>query len=117
MSLLSEAMTSCHMKDRQTVSDGRGGITTSWVDGAQFDAACVMDSSMEARAAQAAGVTAVYTVTTNKSVNLQYHDVFVRDEDGKVFRVKSDGDDKKTPASASLNMRQVEAEEWVIPNG
>lgn len=115
MSLLSEAMTSCHMMDRQTISDGRGGIASAWVPGAVFDAAIVLDSSMEARTAQAQGVTAVYTVTTNKSVNLQYHDVFVRDEDGKVFRVKSDGDDKKTPASASLNMRQVEAEEWTIP--
>lgn len=117
MSLLNEAMTSCHMMDRRTVSDGRGGTVQSWVLGAQFDAAVVLDSSMEARVGEAQGVTAVYTVTTNKGVNLQYHDVFVRDEDNKYFRVKSDGDDKKTPASASLNMRQVTAEEWVLANG
>lgn len=114
MSLLNEAMVSCHMMDKVTVSDGRGGTIATWVLGAQFDAAIVLDSSTEARIGQAQGVTAVYTVTTNKGVNLQYHDVFVRDEDNKYFRVKSDGDDNKTPASANLNMRQVSAEEWVL---
>ena len=57
----------------------------------------------------------MYTVTTPKSVVLQYHDVIKRDRDGKVLRITSDGDDKYTPASAGLNMRQVSAEEFVIP--
>lgn len=112
MSLLSEAMESCVMQDRSTASDGYGGFTTTWSNGAHFKAAVVMDSSMQARVAAVQGVTALYTVTTEKNVNLQYHDVFQRESDGKVFRVTSDGDDKKTPASASLNMRQVSAEEW-----
>lgn len=113
MSLLSEAMEKCTMLDKTTKSDGRGGFTTAWVDGAPFDAACVYDSSMQARAAEAAGVKSLYTVTTAKSVNLQYHDVFRRESDGKIFRVTSDGDDNKTPSSAALNMRQVSAEEFV----
>jgi hypothetical protein len=112
MSLLSEAMESCVMQDRATVPDGYGGFTTTWSNGAHFKAAVVMDSSMQARVAAVQGVTALYTVTTEKNVNLQYHDVFMRLSDGKFFRVTSDGDDKKTPASASLNMRQVSAEEW-----
>lgn len=113
MSLLSEAMENCIMMDKTTQSDGRGGFITSWVDGASFDAACVFDSSMQARMAEAAGVKALYTITTAKNVNLQYHDVFRRASDGKIFRVTSDGDDKKTPNSATLNMRQVTAEEFV----
>ena len=113
MSLLSEAMENCIMMDKTTKSDGRGGFATAWVDGASFDAACVFDSSMQARMAEAAGVKALYTITTAKNVNLQYHDVFRRSSDGKIFRVTSDGDDKKTPASATLNMRQVTAEEFV----
>lgn len=112
MSLLSEAMENCIMMDKTTVSDGRGGFTTAWTDGAGFTAAIVFDSSMQARAAGVAGVTSLYTVTTAVNVNLQYHDVFRRVSDGKIFRVTSDGDDKKTPASASLNMRQVTAEEF-----
>lgn len=116
MSLLSEAMENCIMLDKRTSSDGYGGYITSWVEGAGFQAAAVLDSSMEARIAEKQGVTALYTITTAKSINLQYHDVFKRLRDGKIFRVTSDGDDKHTPNSASLNMRQVSAEEWELPS-
>lgn len=112
MSLLLDAFENCIMMDKTTASDGRGGFITSWTDGAIFDAAIVFDSSMQARAAGVAGVTSLYTVTTAKNVNLQYHDVFRRVADGKIFRVTSDGDDKTTPVSAALNMRQVTAEEF-----
>ncbi len=112
MSLLSEAMENCIILDKRTTADGYGGYTTSWVNGAPIQAAVVLDSSMQARIAEQQGVKALYTVTTSKAVNLQYHDVFKRVRDGKVFRVTSDGDDKKTPESATINMRQVSAEEW-----
>ena len=114
MSLLSEAMTPCTMQDKRTVADGYGGYTVQWTDGAEFNAAIVLDSSMQARVAEKQGVTALYTVTTTKALNLQYHDVFRRKSDGKIFRVTSDGDDVKTPNSARLNMRQVSAEEWTL---
>lgn len=114
MSLLSEAMENCIMLDKRTTADGYGGYITSWVEGAEFQAAIVLDNSIEARLAEQQGVTALYTITTKKAVNLQYHDVFKRLSDGKIFRIKSDGDDKKTPNSANLNMRQVSAEEWVL---
>lgn len=114
MSLLSEAMDNCIMMDRQTVSDGYGGYRTVWTEGVEFQCAIVLDTSMEARTAEKAGVTALYTITTPKAMNLQYHDVFKRERDNKIFRVKSDGDDKYTPASATLDMRQVTAEEWLL---
>lgn len=114
MSLLSDAMTECVMLDKRTRADGYGGYITEWVDGAPFSAAIVLDTSMQARIGEKQGVTALYTVTTEKALNLQYHDVFRRLEDGKVFRVTSDGDDKKTPPSAALNMRQVSAEEFSL---
>lgn len=117
MSLLSEAMEACQMIDKTTVDDGYGGFIPTWVDGAKFSAAIVLDNSIEAKMAEAQGVTGLYTVTTNKNINLQYHDVFKRSGDGKIFRVTSDGDDKHTPNSAGLNMRQVSAEEWILPNG
>lgn len=115
MSLLEEAMEKCTMIDKTTQPDGYGGMIATWVDGAEFIAAIVFDSSLEARIGEHQGVTNLYTVTTKKNVNLQYHDVFRRSSDNKIFRVTSDGDDKKTPASAGLNMRQVSAEEWEIP--
>ena len=114
MSLLSDAMTTCVILNKQTEADGYGGYITTWVDGAEFQAAIVLDTSMQARIGEKQGVTALYTITTTKALNLQYHDVFRRVEDGKIFRITSDGDDKKTPASAGFNMRQVSAEEFVL---
>lgn len=112
MSLLQEAMESCVMQDRTTASDGYGSYTSTWSDGAAFKAAIRLDSSMQARVAAVQGVTALYTIITEKNVNLQYHDVVKRASDGKIFRVTSDGNDNKTPVSAGLNMRCVSAEEW-----
>lgn len=114
MSLLSEAMEECVMLDRITIDDGMGGYTRTWTDGAHFYAAIVFNSSMEARRAEKEGVTSLYTVTIPRANMLEYHDVFRRQKDGKIFRVTSDGDDSFTPASAGLDMRQVTAEEWVL---
>lgn len=116
MSLLSEAMEDCVILNKQTVADGYGGYKTSWVEGAAFDAAITFDTSIEARVADQQGVTSLYTVTTGKALTLEYHDVFKRIRDNKIFRVTSDGDDKFTPNSATLNMRQVTAEEWRLPS-
>ena len=115
MSLLEEAMDSCKFLNKARVPDGYGGVKTTWTDGAEFEAAITFDTSMQSRIADAQGVSSRYTVTTEKNLTLEYHDVFKRERDGKIFRVTSDGDDKYTPASASLNMRQVTAEEWEIP--
>lgn len=114
MSLLSDAMEKCVILNKQTVADGYGGYITQYVEGAEFDAAIVFDTSMQARTAEKAGVTSLYTVTTSRALTLEYHDVFKRLTDGKILRVTSDGDDKYTPQSATLDMRQVTAEEYTI---
>ena len=114
MSLIDEFMDKCVMLDKTTVSDGVGGYDTVWREGAEFDAAITFDTSIEARTADKAGVTSLYTVTTSKALTLEYHDIFKRKRDSKVFRVTSDGDDKYTPASATLDMRQVTAEEFTL---
>lgn len=112
--LLQESMEDCVMLNKQTSSDGYGGYITTWVDGAEFKAAIVLDTSIEAKMAEQQGVTGIYTITTSRALNLQYHDVFRRTRDGKIFRVTSDGDDKLTPASATLDMRQVSGEEFKL---
>lgn len=114
MSLIDDFMDKCIMLNKVTTADGYGGYITTWMEGAEFDAAITFDTSMQARTADKAGVTSLYTVTTSKALTLEYHDVFKRKRDNKVFRVTSDGDDKYTPASATLDMRQVTAEEWSV---
>lgn len=115
--LLEEAMENCTMLDKTTVPDGYGGVATRYVDGAPIQCAIVYNSSMEAKIAEKQGVTALYTITTRKNVNLQYHDVIRRESDKKIFRVTTDGDDNKTPSSAALDMRNVSAEEWKLDDG
>ena len=118
MSLLSEAMEECVMLNKNSQPDGYGGRIDTWVESDfNFNAAIVFDTSIEARRAEAEGVHSLYTVTTEKTITLEYHEVFKRIRDGKIFRVTSDGDDKYTPSSAGLNMKQVTAEEWTLPNG
>lgn len=114
MSLLDEAMETCVMLDKTTVDDGLGGYDTVYAEGATFDAAIVFATSIEARRAEASGVSSLYTVTTGRALTLEYHDIFKRIRDGKIFRVTSDGDDVFTPQSATLDMRQVTAEEFII---
>lgn len=116
MSLLDSAMESCTMIDKTSVPDGLGGTKKVYVDGAPFDCATTLNTSTEARLAEKQGVKSLYTATTRKNVNLQFHDVFRRNRDGKIFRVTSDGDDNKTPDSAILDMRVVTCEEWEIPS-
>lgn len=115
MSLIEDFKTPCVMLEKKRVPDGEGGFITSWAEGAEFDAAVVFDSSLEARTAEQQGVSSLYTVTTAKNAKLEYHDVFKRLSDGKIFRVTSDGDDKQTPERATFQFAQVTAEEWSLP--
>ena len=111
MSLLDEAMDRCVILNKQTGLDDYGGFINTWTEGAVFSAAITFDTSIQARVAEVQGVHSLYTVTTPRSLVLQYNDVFRRLSDDKLFRVTSDGDDKATPKSAALDMRQVTAEE------
>lgn len=115
MSLLDEAYEEYTLLDKVRTDDGYGGFVTEWKNGITFQGAMVFNTSMEARKAEAMGVKSVYTLTTKKAVTLEYHDVIIRTRDNKVFRVTSDGDDSYTPASATLDMRQVTCEEWELP--
>lgn len=115
MSLIDVMKSECTKIDQITVTDGRGGYVPRWVDGATFDAAITIDGSTEMKVAMAQGVKAVYTITTSRAVNLQYHDVLRRESDSQIFRVTSKGDDSKTPPTAGLDMRVVTAEEWALP--
>ena len=114
MSLLQEAMEKFCFVNPAKVSDGEFGYITTWTEGAEFTGNARLDASMQARIAQAQGVTSVYTITTAKDITLGYHDVVKRLSDGQIFRVTSKGNDNHTPDSASLNMRQVTAELWEL---
>ncbi len=113
--LMNDFVEDCTILEKTRVPDGEGGWAVSWVPGMEFKAAITYDTTMAARVAEAEGMKATFTVTTEKSMPLDFHDVFRRERDQQVFRVTSQGDDKKTPSSASFQVSQVAAEEWVLP--
>lgn len=115
MSLLDNAMEKCTLLKIETVDDIDGGYKQNVSDDIQFDAAIVFATASEKEKGEKTENVSLYTVTTRKNKPLYYHDVFRRDSDGKTFRVTSNGDDKKTPDSAFLDMQQVSAEEWSVP--
>lgn len=114
MSLLSQAYEDVVMLEKTRISDGEGGFITEWTEGVQFQAAITFDNSIQGRIAEKQGVTSRYTITTNKSAKLEFHDVIKRLKDGKILRITSDGDDVQTPKSASFQFLQVTAEEYNI---
>lgn len=115
MSLIDSMKELCTMMDRKSLPDGMGGFKPTYMVGAQFYAAIVKDSTMQARIAEKQGVTEVYTITVDKDMPLEYHDVFRRDRDGAIFRVTSNITDSKTPSAASFQFGQVTAERWELP--
>lgn len=114
MSLLEEAYEDFTVINKSVVDDGYGGTEIVWSDGASIKGAIVLDSSTQMKVAQAMGVTSSYTLTVKRSVELDYHTVLRRESDKKTFRLTSNTDDKKTPNSAGLDMRQYSAEEWTL---
>lgn len=113
--LMNDFVEECTLLEKTRVPDGEGGWRVTWVDGMEFNAAITYDTTLQARVAESEGMMATYTVTTEKNIQLDFHDVFRRKRDGQVFRVTSQGDDKKTPPSATFQVSQVAAEEWQLP--
>lgn len=112
--LWEELQGTCTKLDKQTVSDGQGGFTTEYSESNSFKATIIKNSSIQTRIAEKQGITSLYTVTIPNDIKLEFHDIFKRNRDNKVFRVTSDYTDSKPPKSASFNFNQVTAEEWSL---
>ena len=111
MSLMSAAFEDCVTLIPTLTPDSAGSQTVTWAEGVPFKAAFDFQASMEARIAEKQGVTGLWDIYVERSVNLEFHNVFKRKSDGQIFRVTSK-DDKKTPKGAGLNLRLLAAEEW-----
>lgn len=115
MSLLQENMEPCVLLEKTRQPDGMGGTIVTWSDGMTFEAAIVLDTSTIARVAEADGAKKLFRIYVPKGVQLDFHDVFRRAWDGKLFRVTSDPQDRQTPRSASIDVAAMNAEEWSLP--
>lgn len=114
MSLLDEFREECVVLNKTRVSDGLGGYSIAWTEGAGFSAAFEYDGSTQAIIAEKQGFTRSYRLFVPRSLELDYHDVFRRVSDGAVFRVTNPGVDRATPKSAGLDLRLIECERWEL---
>lgn len=101
MSLLDDFAAECVIMEKRRTSDGEGGYSIEWKEGVTFQNYQARDTSMEARRAEAQGVTSVYSALVEKDVPIEYNDYFKDTETGLTYRVTSDPEEKKAPESAS----------------
>lgn len=115
MNLLDTMRDLCVMMDKSTAADGMGGFIPTWSEGAQFYAVIRKDRSPEEVVAQQQGAAETFTVIVDKSVSLDYHDVFKRKSDGAVFRMTSETRDGKAPAWSTVPIAKATCERWELP--
>lgn len=101
--------------EKHRTPDGEGGFITSWTEGADIQLVQKFDSTLEARRAEAEGVTSVYIFLAPKNCSLDYHDVVKRLTDGQTFRITTHANESVTPESASFNLTEIRAERWELP--
>lgn len=113
-----EGYSTFNVLNKSIIDDTRGGYTEGYTIGAQFEGVIVLDDSLQAQEAQKAGVTGVYTLTVDKSIDfLKWHTVICRKGDiNDAFRVVTK-DEKSTPSTTKLNLREVRLEEYEVQNG
>lgn len=108
---IQDYITECVFLNQSVEADGYGGYTTTWTEGAPFDAVITENNSTEAQVAGIAHKTTFYGVKVERNVPLQFHSVFKRKKDGKVFRIRV-ADSMNTPTFSPMDLKQLEAEEY-----
>ena len=116
MSLMDEYNVPCVLLVKTRTDDPVGGYKTDWVDGVTFDAAWEFEGAPEITVAEQQGVSRTYRIYVNKTLDLDFHEVFRRTDNGQIYRVTNPGTDRKTPSFSTLNKRLIEVEKWQLPN-
>ena len=105
----------CVLLVKRTVRDPVGGYKTTWQDGETFDAAWEFESSSAMTVAEQQGVTRVYNIYVDRSLNLDTHEAFRRTDNGQTYRVTTPGTDRMTPAFSRIPKRIIQVEKWSLP--
>ena len=112
--LFEQQMESCHIVDKTTAPDGRGGVETVYIEGAPIDVAFSFNDSVSVVIADQEKVTDMYTLITKKSVVLLAGDIIKRDKDASTFKIETNSTDSTPPEISALNMRQVKAKKFKL---
>lgn len=116
MSLMDEYTVDCVLLVKTRTDDPVGGYKTTWVPGIKFKAAWEFESAPEITVAEQQGVSRTYGIYVDKTLDLDFHEVFRRTDNGQIYRVINPGTDRKTPSFSKLNLRLLEVEKWQLPN-
>lgn len=99
----------------RTVENGPSGPVVIWNDGVLFSCLLTLDNSMNARIGEQAGVTSTLTGLVDIETPLKFYDVFRRISDGRTYRITSEPDERRIPASASFHVKAFAAEKYELP--
>lgn len=116
MSLLDEYTAECVLLVKTRTDDPVGGYLISWKEDAVFNAAWEYQSAPELTVAEQQGVSRVYNIYVDKTLDLDYREVFRRKDNDQIYRVTNPGTDRHTPSFSRLNRRLVEVEKWELPH-
>lgn len=117
MTLIDTFKLPCILMEKTRVPDGEGGWVANWTEGVGFEAAITEQTGTLAMIAEAQGVTNSFTITVDRNVELDFHDVFKREDDeedysGMTFRITTKN--PSTPKTATFQFNQYQAEEWSL---
>ena len=113
--LMDEYNVRCVTKVKTYVDDPVGGYQKAYVDGVEFDAAWEFQSAPEITVAELEGVKRTYRIYVHPTLDLDYHEVFQRKDNGQTYRVTNPGTDRKTPGFSAIGKRLIEVEQWDLP--
>ena len=116
MSLMDEYNVECVLLVKTRVEDPVGGYKRDWIDGTHFMAAWEYEGAPEIVVAEQQGVSRIYRIYVDKTLDLEYHEAFRRVDNGQVYRVTNPGTDRMTPSFSRLNKRLLEVEKWELPH-
>lgn len=115
LSLIESMMEDFVFLNKVKVDDPVGGYKDDYQDGVTFKAAVIKNSTTEAQIAEKNGISEIFTIVTDKSMVLEFHDVLRRASDGEIFRVTSRAVDSQAPEASTVPIAKVSAERWVLP--
>ena len=116
MSLMDEFNADCVLLVKTRQDDPLGGYKTVWAEGVPFTASWEYESAPEITVAEQQGVSRVYNIYVDKTLDLDFHEVFRRKDNGQTYRVVNPGTDRVTPSFSTLNRRLIGVVQWDLPH-
>lgn len=93
-------------------SDGLGGIEFVYIEGVKFKGVITRESNTQIRIAEQEGLKAVYTLSTSKSIQIDFGDLIKYE--GKVYKVVSNKNELQTPHFSNLDLQQYIVEKYEV---